>query len=69
MIELGIILNVLKDKQKGSSTDGSGILYLILLSLPVGQTHAQQMSHKVGGVKGQYFLCSLGSHWAVVQAW
>ncbi len=53
MVELGIIINFL------SSTDGSGILCQIVLSLLIGLTHVQQVSGKVGVIEGQYILCCL----------
>lgn len=53
MISLSIILEVLKDKQKATSTDSSGILR------PLGRTHSQQVSWTLGIIQGRYFLCSL----------
>ena len=53
-----MVLDVLEDKQKGSSTDWSDFLCQIILSLPLGQTHAQQVSHNVSIIKEQYHLSS-----------
>ena len=41
MIKLEIILDVLENEQEGSSTDMSGILNQVVLSLPLGWTHVQ----------------------------
>ena len=38
MIKLSFILDIIKDKQTGSSNCGSGILYQIVPSLPLGRT-------------------------------
>lgn len=68
MVEFSINRDALKDEQQGSSTDGSGILHQIVLCLALGQTYAQQVSHEVAVVEGQYLLCCLVRLWAVVQA-
>jgi hypothetical protein len=67
-MEFGV-LDVLKDQQEGSSTDGIGILHQIILCLPLGWTHAQHVNCKVSVVQGQYLLGDLISLWAVVQTW
>ncbi len=52
MIKLGVLLDVLEHEQKGSSTERSGILCQIVLSLSLGRAHVQQVSCKVGIIKG-----------------
>jgi len=46
-IEFCIVLDDLEDKEQGSTADGSGILCQVILSLPLGWTHAQQESCEV----------------------
>ena len=51
MIKLCTIRDVLEHEQQGSSTDGSGILYQIILSLPLAR-HIR----KNGVTEGQYLF-------------
>ena len=68
MIELGIISEVLVDEQNGFSTDGSGVLLQVVLSLRLGQTHVQEVNQDVDIIQGHYPLCSLVSLWAAVKS-
>ncbi len=64
-----IVLNLFKNQEKSPSIDWSRLLCQVVLGLPLGLTHAQQVRGKVGVIQGQYLLRGLICAWAVVQAW
>jgi hypothetical protein len=51
-IQFGIILDVLKDQQAGSSSDRHGILHQMVLCLLFGWTHGQHVNHEVSVIQG-----------------
>ena len=55
-IEIDIVLDVLEHKQQRPGTHRSGILRKVILGLPPGGTHSQQVSREVSVIQGQYFL-------------
>ena len=48
--QLRVVLDLLKNQEKGSSIDWSRFLCQVVLGLPLGRTHAQQVRHEVGVV-------------------
>ena len=42
-IEFDITLNVLKDQEKGSCADRNGVLGKVILPMPFGRAHSQQV--------------------------
>ena len=67
-IVLRIVLDLLKNLEECVHTDWSRFLRQIILSLPLGWTHAQQVSRKICVIKGQYFIGGQICLWAVEQA-
>ncbi len=47
-----IVLDLLKNQEKGPSIDWSCVLSQVILGLPLGQTHAQRLCCKVGRIQG-----------------
>ena len=63
LLYFSIILYLLKNQQEGPSIDWSRFLRQVVLGLPLGWTHAQQVYCKVSVVYGQYLLGGLIHAW------
>ena len=64
-----VVLDLLKNQEKGPSIDWSRFLRQVVLGLPLGRTHAQQVRGEVGVIQGQYLLGGWICAWAVIQTW